>query len=71
MYAIVYFLSIAEHFVTILSPELSGLFLDKFFVHTFFNANVWLHVTHTGLLFFMGVLAAVTFLTSSESSMSV
>ena len=57
--AIVYFLSIAEHFVAIISPELSVLLLNKFFT-PIFNANVWLHVTHTGLLIFMGVLAAVT-----------
>ena len=50
---IVYFPSIAEHFVTIVSPELSVLFLNKF-LHPFFNTNVWLHVTHTGLFFHGG-----------------
>ena len=68
--AIVYFPSIAEQFVTIISPELSVLFLNKFFLTTIFNANVWLHVTHIGLLIFRGVLTAVTSGTSSVSSIS-
>ena len=51
IYAIIYFFSIAEHFVTKISPELNVLFLYKFFVHPLFNANAWLHVTHKGIFF--------------------
>ena len=60
--------SIAEQFVTKTLPEFSVLFIYKF-LHPFFNANVWLYVTHTGL-FFIGAPIAVIFKTSSESSMS-
>ena len=40
------------------------------FFYTQFKWNVWLHVIHTGLLIFFGVLAAVISWTSTESSMS-
>ena len=66
---IVYFLCIAKGLAKIMSTELSVIFLYMF-LHPFFNANVLLHVTHTCLLFFMGVLAAVISWTSSASSMS-
>ena len=35
IYAIVYFLSVAEHIVSPISPQLSGLFLYKFFTSIF------------------------------------
>ena len=40
------------------------------FLHPFFNANVLLHVTHSCLLYFIGVLEAMISWTSSASSMS-
>ena len=69
-HGIVYFLSISEHLATIISPELNVLFLDMFFQPIFhYKCLITCH-THTGLFFFMGVLAAVISWTSSSSSMS-
>ena len=44
---IVYFLLFSEHFATIILQEFSVLFIYNFF-NQFVNANVWLHVRHTG-----------------------
>ena len=67
---IVYFLFIAKCFATIMSKELSVIFLFLCFLHTFFNVNVLLHATHTCLFFCMGVLEAVISFTSYASSIS-
>ena len=53
IYAIVYFLSIAEHFVTKNSPHLSVLFLYKF-VYTHFSTPMFGYMSHTGLFFHGG-----------------
>ena len=57
MHAIVYFLSIAKHIVTQISPQLSVLFLYKFFTSIFHCQCLVTCDTHTP--FFKGVLVAV------------
>ena len=65
----VYFLSISENVATVISPELSVLFLNKF-VKLICQCQ-WLVTFHTPRdIFFIGVLEAVISWTSSALSMS-
>ena len=67
---VVCFISISEHFATIISPELCVLNLDRF-VQPIFNWNFLITCqTHTDLYFFLRVLASIIYWPSSSSSMS-
>ena len=64
------FISISEYFSAIILPELSVLFLDKFFL-TNFSLQMFYYISHTPpYSFFMGVLADVLYWSSSLSPIS-
>ena len=53
------FLSLFEHLATLISQELSVLFLNILFQPIFFHANGLLHVTHTAFSFHGGYMLSM------------